>query len=339
MASSPQVTPEKIMQLGWGFTAAKTLLSAIELGVFTELSNGPLSLEELTAAVSIHQRSARDFLDTLVSLGMLERTGKKYINTPETAMFLVRGKPEYIGGMLEMCNERLYPFWGHLTDGLRTGLPQNEIRSGGAGLFESLYNDPTKLRLFLGAMTGLSMGASMAIAQKFPWKNYKTVLDVGGAQGGLLVQICLQNDHMTGTNLDLPMVEQVYEEYVASCGLSARLKFHSVDFFKEPIPGADVITMGHILHDWDLEQKRLLLDKAYQALPEGGALIVFEALIDDDRRKNAFGLLMSLNMLIETPGGFDYTGEDCARWMREAGFRETRVEHLAGPDSMVIAIK
>ena len=183
------------------------------------------------------------------------------------------------------------------------------------------------------------MGASLAIAQKFPWEKYQTVMDVGGAQGGLLVQLCLAHPHLRGTNFDLDVVGPIFEEYVAANGLSERLKFQAGDFFNEPLPAADVITMGHILHDWDLEQKRMLLDKAYQALPEGGALIVFEALIDDERRQNAFGLIMSLNMLIETPGGFDYTGQDCTAWMKDAGFRETRVEHLIGPDSMVVGIK
>jgi cyclopropane fatty-acyl-phospholipid synthase-like methyltransferase len=238
-----------------------------------------------------------------------------------------------------MANDRLYPFWGSLTEGLRTGLPQNEIKTGGAGLFEAIYGNPERLRLFLGAMTGLSMGASQAIAEKFPWSNYKTVVDVGGAQGGLLVQLGLAHPHLTGANFDLAVVGPIFEEYVAANGLKDRLRFQTGDFFKEPLPSADVITMGHILHDWNLEEKRMLLEKAYQALPEGGALIVFEALIDDERRQNTFGLLMSLNMLIETPGGFDYTGSDCSRWMREAGFRETRLEHLMGPDSMVVGIK
>ena len=121
--------------------------------------------------------------------------------------------------------------------------------------------------------------------------------------------------------------------------MSDRLKFHSGSFFTDPLPTADVLVMGHILHDWNLDEKEMLLRKAYDALPANGALIVYEALIDDDRRKNAFGLLMSLNMLIETPGGFDYTGADCQAWMREVGFRETRVEHLLGPDSMVVGIK
>jgi hypothetical protein len=115
--------------------------------------------------------------------------------------------------------------------------------------------------------------------------------------------------------------------------------FHPGDFFKEALPNADVLIMGHILHDWDLNEKMMLLRKAYDALPSGGALIVHEALIDDARKHNAFGLLMSLNMLIETPGGFDFTGADCRRWMKKAGFKRTKVEKLAGPDSMVIGFK
>ncbi|MGH9904484.1 MAG: methyltransferase [Pyrinomonadaceae bacterium] len=339
MSTKIAVTPDRIMQLGLGFWGSKTFLSAIELGLFTELAKAPLNAEQLTVRLNLHPRSARDFFDALVSLGVLEGEGELYRNTPEADAFLVRNKLGYIGGMLEMANERLYLFWGSLTEGLRTGLPQNEIKTGGGGLFESIYGDPDRLRLFLGAMTGLSMGASKAIAEKFPWKNYKTVVDVGGAQGGLLVQVCLTHPHLTGSNFDLAVVGPIFEEYVAANGLSDRLKFIPGDFFNEKLPAADVITMGHILHDWNLEEKRMLLKKAYEAIPEGGALIVFEALIDDERRENAFGLLMSLNMLIETPGGFDYTGKDCSQWMREAGFRETRVEHLIGPDSMVVGIK
>lgn len=339
MSAKMAVTPDNILQLGFAFWGSKTLLSAVELGVFSELAEQPLTADQLRERLQLHPRSARDFFDALVALGMLQRDGDLYRNTPETDQFLVRGKLSYIGGILEMSNERLYPFWGSLTEGLKTGLPQNEVKTGGAGLFETLYRDPDRLRLFLAGMTGLSMGASLAIAQKFPWEKYQRVVDVGGAQGGLLVQLCLAHPHLRGTNFDLDLVGPIFEEYVAANGLSERLKFQPGDFFNEPLPAADVITMGHILHDWDLEQKRMLLDKAYQALPEGGALIVFEALIDDERRQNAFGLIMSLNMLIETPGGFDYTGQDCTAWMKDAGFRETRVEHLIGPDSMVVGIK
>jgi hypothetical protein len=333
------LTPDNIMQLGLGFWASKTLLSAVELGLFTELAKGPLPAEAVGERLNLHPRSLRDFLDALVSLRLLERDSEGlYANTPETDLFLDRAKPSYVGGMLEMANARLYPFWGSLTEALRTGRPQNEARTGG-NFFEALYADPERLEAFLSAMTGLSLGAARAMAQKFPWGGYRTFIDVGGAQGGVPVQLALAHPHLTGGIFDLPAVGPVFERYVSRHGLSDRLRFYAGDFFSDKLPTADVLVMGHILHDWDLDEKRMLLKKAFDALPVGGALIVHEALIDDARRENTAGLLMSLNMLIETPGGFDYTGADCSRWMREAGFRETRVEHLAGPDSMVIGIK
>ncbi len=332
-------TPDAIMQIGSGFWASKTLLSAIELGLFSELaSSGPLDAEALRERLGLHPRSARDFFDALVSLGMLEREDRVYRNTPATDLFLDRAKPSYIGGMLEMTNSRLYGFWGSLTEGLRTGEPQNEAKSGG-NLFEAIYSDPALLRVFLKAMSGVSVGSGMAIAAAFPWDRYKTVIDIGCAEGAVPVQVALAHEHMSGGGFDLPEGGPFFEEYVAAAGLGDRLRFQPGDFFADEMPSADVLIMGHILHDWDMDEKRQLLAKAYAALPEGGALIVYEALIDDDRRENAFGLLMSLNMLIETPGGFDYTGADCRGWMSEAGFSESYVQHLVGPDSMVVGIK
>ena len=333
------LSPEKILQTGFAFWPSKTLLSAIEMGVFTELARGGESFEALSGRLGLHPRSARDFLDTLVALGFLARDGERYANTPETDLFLDRHKPSYVGGILEMANHRLYPFWGHLTEALRTGLPQNELKSGGPGIFETLYADPARLREFLAAMTGISHGANIAIAHRFPWKKYRSYVDVGTAQGDLAAQIALANVHLTGTGFDLPEVAPIFEDYVNRVGVADRVRFRPGSFFDDPLPKADVVLMGHILHDWDLPTKQMLVGKAYEALPDGGAFIVYESIIDDDRTQNAFGLMMSLNMLIETPGGFDYTGADCSRWMKAAGFSETRVEHLVGPDSMVIGIK
>lgn len=333
------LTPDKILQTGLAFWPAKTLLSAIELGLFTELARGPEDFAALSERLGLHPRSARDFLDTLVALGFLQRTGDRYGNTSETELFLDRKKPSYIGGILEMANHRLYPFWGHLTEALRTGLPQNELKGGGPGFFSKLYSDPARLKEFLGAMTGISHGANMTIARNFPWKERRTFVDVGTAQGDLAVQITLANPHLRGLGADLPEVGPIFEEYSAGAGVRDRLSFSPLDFFQQDLPKADVVLMGHILHDWDLPTKKMLVRKAYDALPSGGALIVYETIIDDDRSKNAFGLMMSLNMLIETPGGFDYTGAACSSWMKEAGFSQTRVEALVGPDSMVVGIK
>lgn len=332
-------TPEKLLALGMSFWNAKTLLSAVELGVFDALADGPADLAALTAKLGLHERSARDFFDALVAMKILERDANgRYANTPETEFFLVRDRPGYVGGLLEMANARLYSSWGNLTEALRTGRRQSENRDA-SDLFAALYADPKRLRGFLAAMSGVSAGAAQAIADKFPWREYKSFVDVGAAQGMVPVTIARAHPHLSGGGFDLPQVGPIFEEFVAANRLVDRLRFHPGDFFNDELPKADVIIMGHILHDWDLEQKRLLLKKAYDALPEGGALIVYEAMIDDDRRENAFGLLMSLNMLIETDGGFDFTGADCQGWMKDAGFSSARVEPLNGPNSMVVAVK
>ena len=333
-------TPDHIMQLGLGFWSSKVLLSAVEMGVFTELARGPQEFSALCGTLGLHPRSARDFLDALVALGFLKRSQNQYSNAPDTDLFLDRNKPSYIGGILEMANARLFGFWNHLTEGLRTGQPQNEAKiDPSTSPFTALYADPARLRGFLKAMSGISHGANLAIARKVPWAKYKTYADLGTAQGDLAVQIALANPHVLGIGLDLPEVGPIFEEYAEKNGVSGRLRFQPGDFFNDALPAVDVLTMGHILHDWNLAEKKMLIAKAFSALNPGGALVVYDAVIDDDRSQNAFGLLMSLNMLIETPGGFDYTGADCIGWMKEAGFREVYVEHLIGPDSMVVATK
>jgi hypothetical protein len=326
------------MEVGLGFWSSKALLSAIEMGLFTELASQPGDVANLSSRLGLHPRSAHDFLDALVALGFVQREDGTYRNTPATDLFLDQRKPSYVGGILEMANRRLYPFWNHLTEALQTGKPQNEAKQGG-DFFAALYADPKRLRGFLRAMTGLSRAANGLIAQRLPWAKYRSFVDIGTAQGDLAVQIAKANPHLSGIGFDLDPVGPVFADYVAEHGVSDRLRFVAGEFFTDALPRADVVLMGHILHDWSLDEKQTLIRKAYEALPESGALVVYEAIIDDERRQNAFGLLMSLNMLIETAAGFDYTSADCCGWMKMVGFRETRVEHLVGPDSMVVGIK
>src|SRR6516165_2716883 len=334
-----QPTPDRIMDVGLGFWSSKVLLSAIEIDVFTELAQQSGDLASLRPRLGLHPRSARDFLDALVALGFLQRQGSVYRNTPATDLLLDRRKRSYLGGILEMANNRRYQHWSHLTEALRTGEIQNEAKHGGEDFFGAIYADPRRLREFLRAMSGISRGANVCIAQRFPWARYHSFVDVGTAQGDLAVQIAKANPHLQGLGFDLDQVGPVFADYIAENHLSDRIRFVAGDFFRDPLPQADVVLMGHILHDWGQEQKRTLIWKAYESLPPGGALVVYEAIIDDERCRNAFGLLMSLNMLIETTSGFDYTGAECCSWMKEAGFHETRVEHLVGPDSMVVGIK
>jgi SAM-dependent methyltransferase len=340
---SQQVDPSHIMQVGMGFWASKTLLSAVELELFTKLGGDAMTGTQIAETLELHGRAIPDFPDALVALELLEREGEGsdalYRNTQTTAVFLDRTSPAYIGGILEMSNARLYRFWGDLTEALRTGEPQNEIKHTGKQMFEELYSDPDRLEQFMNAMAGISLGPFSALAERFDFSKYKTLCDVGGATGQLSIIVANRHPHMRCTSFDLPVVATIAKRTVEAAGLSERVAAVGGDFFADPLPGADVITMGLILHDWNLERKMHLIKAAYDALPEGGAFIVVENLIDNPRRENAFGLLMSLNMLIEFGDAFDYTGADFAGWCKEVGFKETEVIPLAGPASAGVAYK
>ncbi len=339
----PELNPSHIMQIGMGFFASKTLLSAVELGLFTTLAKRPMTGAEIVAALGLSPRAVPDFPDALVALRLLERAGDgtnaRYANSPESALFLDRDSPAYIGGILEMANARLYRFWADLTEALKTGKPQNETKHDGEPMFAKLYAVPERLEQFMNAMSGISAGNFRAFAEQFDFSRYTTLCDVGGATGQLSCMVAAANPHMRCTSFDLPKVVPIATRKITQAGMSDRVTAVGGDFFADPLPRADVITMGMILHDWNLEKKKALIRKAYDALPPGGAFVVIEALIDDARRENVFGLMMSLNMLIEFGDAFDYSGADFAGWCREAGFRSFAVIPLAGPSSAAVAYK
>ena len=341
--SRPELDPSHIMQVGMGFFGSRTLLTAVELELFTHLGAAGLTGVAIAERLGLHARAIPDFPDALVALRVLDRDGEGpgavYRNTPETALFLDKDSPQYMGGILEMAGDRLYGFWGSLTEAVRTGQPQNEIKDTGVPIFAKLYTAPAKLEQFMHAMAGISAGNFKALAEKFDFSPYETLCDVGGATGQLACMVAAANPHMRCVSADLPPVQRIADRYIEEAGLSDRVSTAVVDFFVDPLPTADVITMGMILHDWNLERKKHLVRLAYDALPPGGAFIVVEALIDDARRENAFGLLMSLNMLIEFGDAFDYSGADFEGWCREAGFTRFEVIPLAGPSSAAVAYK
>lgn len=342
-SATPALDPAPIVQTAFGFWSSKVLLTAVEFDVFTKLAGRRLTGAELGAELALHPRAISDFLDALVAMRFLERDGDgpsaNYFNTPASTMYLDRSSPRYVGGVLAMLNDRLFKFWHDLPEALRTGKPQNETKNGHRGVFEELYSDLPRLEQFMGAMTGLSRLNFEAFAGKFDFSRFKTLCDVGGATGLLSIEVAKKHPHLRCTSFDLPPVEPIAKRHIAAAGLSDRVGTASGDFFKDPLPKADIITMGMILHDWNLEKKMHLIRLAYDALPPGGAFAVIEALIDDARRENVFGLLMSLNMLIEFGEAFDYSGADFRGWCSEVGFRRFEVLHLAGPSSVAIAHK
>ena len=337
------VDPSNIMQTGMGFWASKTLLTAVKLELFTVLAEKTMSGEEIRRRLCLNGRGMYDFLDALVSMGFLERSGIReyavYANAADADLYLDKNKITYIGGLLEMANNRLYPFWNFLEEGLLKGTPQNEIRTGEQSLFEKLYEDKDRTREFVNAMSGAQTGNFVTFAHQFDFSDYKTLCDVGGAGAQLSAHVVTHNPHMNCITFDLPPVSPIATENVSKMGVANKVKVVSGDYYEDPLPRADVITMGNILHDMGLSDKKMLISKAYDALPKGGSLVVIENIIDDERRHNTFGLLMSLNMLIETREGFDFTFEDFELWVKEAGFKETSLMKLAGPASAAIAKK
>jgi hypothetical protein len=331
------VTPNAILQLGTAFFGSRTLLSAVGLGVFTELAAGPLDGETLRLRLGLHDRAASDFFDALVALRMLERTDEGYANAPASALYLDRNKPSYVGAWLEMADRRLFRIWDSLTAAMKSGRPQNEF--GDADPFAAMYANAAALESFAKEMTAVSLPVASALAEAFPWQRYETFIDIGAMQGAVPVLLAKRWPHLAGGGFDLPQVRPIFEAYVSTHGLGGRLQFHPGDFRREPLPAAAVLIMGHILVDWDLSMKKQLLQRAYAALPKGGALVIYDMLIDDDRRENAMALLMSLNMLIETAGGGTYTGADCIGWMRSAGFADVTVSRLPAAHSMLVGIK
>ena len=338
-------TPESIMKIGTGFWASKILLSAVKFQIFTTLAEKKsMSAMDIKTHLGFKctDRNVYDYLDALTTFGFLKRDGlwetATYSNDDNTDFFLDKSKPSYIGGILEMLNNRLYKFWETLEEGLLTGLPQNEAKSGG-NLFEALYSDANRLKEFVYAMSGIQMGNFMAFAQTFDFSNYKTLVDVGGSAALLSLMVAKHQPHMTCVSWDLPVVAPIANETINKFQLQDRVATANGDFFKDQLPKADIVVMGNILHDWDEETKLMLMKKAYDALPEGGAFVAMEAIIDDERKKNAFGLMMSINMLIETGKGFDYTFADFNKWAKETGFASTKIIPLSGPSSAAIAFK
>jgi hypothetical protein len=339
----PPIDPGPIIQTAFGFWSSKVLLTAVEFGVFTKLGDRKVTGAELGGELGLHPRGIGDFFDALVAMKFLDREGDgpsaMYSNTPAGALYLDRNSARYVGGILEMLNARLFKFWHDLPEALRTGKPQNEIKHGQKGMFEELYSELPRLEQFMGAMTGLSRINFEALAEKFDFSKYKTLCDVGGATGLLCIEAAKKHPRLQCTSFDLPPVEPIAKKHIAAAGLSDRVHTASGDFFKDPLPQADIITMGMILHDWNLEKKMHLIHSAYAALPPGGAFVAIEALIDDGRRENVFGLLMSLNMLIEFGDAFDYSGADFRKWCTKVGFKRFEVIHLAGPSSAAVAYK
>ena len=332
--SSERVAPDGVLHLANAFRGAKVLMSAVELGVFTELAGGPLSLETLRRHIDIHERGTRDFLDALAAMGLLVRDAHgRYANTPEADRYLVEGSSSYIGGWFEHLGAHEYPNWHLLTKALQTGEPQIASDS----LYSHLYMESDQVAAFARAMSGATVLVARELATAFRWRDYGTFVDVGSAEGCLPVEVARRHPHLVGVGFDLPPLREVFERNVSRNGLASRLRFQGGNFLSDELPEGDVLVLGRVLHNWNLKKKKLLLRKARAAVRPGGAVIVYERFINDSR-SNAAGLLASLNMLVMTSGGFDYSAADCIQWMAEAGFKDMALTSVTADQSMLVGL-
>ncbi|GAA2346217.1 methyltransferase [Streptomyces violaceusniger] len=354
-------SPHEIISVATAFWTSKALLSAVELGVFAELVKGPLTCEELCARLGLKGRGVPDFLDVLVSIGLLERADDgAYRNAEVADTYLDPGKPaQDISGYLEYLNSA-FPAWSQMSAVLRSGDRLDfsealraaahggaETASGAvlaeadseADTFGDAFAVPDRVTSFVRSMTGFSLGAHQALTSAFDWSQVREVVDIGCSEGAFLGHVLAAHPHLTGTGFDLPQVADRFRTYLEGVGITDRARFAAGDFFTDPLPSGDVLVMGHVLHDWNLDIKHMLIRKAYQALRPGGSLLVYEMLIDDERRSNTTGMLTSLNVSLVSAGGLGYTGAQCRAWLTGAGFREVSVSHLDGPEYMVLGTK
>lgn len=332
-AASPDLsTPGAIFELGTAFCTAKCLLTALEVGLFTELDAESMTRQQLCDRLALHPRGMRDFLSVLVALGLLDKDGEHYRNSAAAAHHLVRDKPSYIGGFLERSNHMLYPAWGKFTHMLRTGEPTADAD------YMEMIKDPRMLRRFLGMMDALTGLIGPELAGSFEWGAYRSMVDIGGARGNLAASVVTVHPHLQGGVFDLPEMQEPFSEHMAELGLAGQLRFHPGNFFTDDLPTADVLTIGHVLHDWSDAECRHLVRKAYDAIAPGGALVVYDRMLDEECT-DLTNLIISLDMMLTTPGGAEYTVSEYQGWLVEAGFGDISARPLGEHDTMLVGYK
>ncbi|WP_320065197.1 methyltransferase [Micromonospora sp. RTGN7] len=319
-----------ILRLGNAFCESQALLTAAELDLFTVLRAGPATERELCERLGLSGRGVRDFLYLLVRLGLLTESGGRYRNSPDAARHLVAGEPGYLGGFLRGAKANLYPVWGGLTETLRTGRPRSAADS-----FAAMLDDPAEVRRYARMMDGVLRPLLKPLLDAVDWAAYPEVLDVGGCRGSLVAELVVRHSGMSGHVFDLPQLEPVFAEQMAEAGVAERVTFHAGDFFTDPLPPADLIVFGHVLHNWDARQRELLVRAAFDALRPGGALLVHDRMLDpaDPRVDN---LLASLTMALVTEAGGEYPVEELAELARAAGFAEVRRQPLDANETLVL---
>jgi SAM-dependent methyltransferase len=325
-------TAAGLLRFGNLFCDAQALLTAVRFDLFTVLHEGPADPEAIRRRLGLHGRGLADFLNLLVALDLLEYEDGRYRNTPAADRYLVAGAPEDVSGFLRGAGINLYPVYADLTEAVRTGRPQ------AVGDFESMLDDPIAVGHFVRMMDGLTRRLLEELTRAVDWSGRRSVVDLGGCRGSLAAHLVENVPGLAGHVYDRPQIEPFFDELMAERGLTGRVTFHPGDFFREPVPSGDVLIYGHILHDWDPGRRALLLRKAYDALHPGGLLVIYDRMLPAGR-DNVDNLVTSLNMLLVTEGGAEYTVPEIEEQASAAGFASTSHRPFGDHDTLVFCHK
>jgi len=304
-------TCNNVLDLIDAFRRSKTMFAAVELGIFDGAR--PADYKELTR-----------LLDACVSLGLLEKQGEKYVNTPESEKFLRSDSPETLTGYIRYSNRALYPMWGHLEDAVREGTSRWKQEFGWDGpIFGHLFRTEGAMREFQKGMHGFGRLSSPAVVAAFDLSRFRRLVDVGGGSGHLVEAARERYPQLQAAVFDLPQVAEMFPGTFAG------------DFFNDPLPNADLYSLGRILHDWSEEKIPRLLKKIHAALPDGGGLLIAEKLLAPDY---VSGHMQSLNMLIVTEGR-ERSAAEYEALLRAAGFSKVDSRRTGAPLDAMLAIK
>jgi SAM-dependent methyltransferase len=331
MSTAPEIdTAQGILRLGNAFCMAQALLTAIELDLFTTLHSGPSTEEDLRGRLGLHGRGLRDFLRLLVALGLLREDDGRYRNAAGSDRYLVSGRPDHVGGFLLGAKMNLYPVWDGLTETLRSGRPRATADS-----FTAMLDDVEQLRRYTHMMEGVLQPLIPRLIEVLDWSAYRSVLDVGGCGGALVGRLVTEHPCLAGHVFDLPQLEPVFDERMAELGVAGMVRFHAGDFFRDPLPHADVVVLGHILHNWPPKKREHLMRTAFEAVEVGGVLLVHDRMLDD-ACANVDNLVASLIMALVTDAGSEYTIGELTELAESVGF--TSVRHLRLDDNETVVV-
>jgi SAM-dependent methyltransferase len=322
-----------ILRLGNAFCEAQALLTAAELDLFTALHGSPATVEQIRGRLGLPGRGLHDLLRLLVALGLLHEDGRHYSNTAVTDRHLVAGQPGYVGGFLLGAKANLYPVWAGLTETLRSGKPR-----AAAGRFAAMLDDPGQLRRYAHMMEGVLQPVVPRLIEALDWSGYRSVLDVGGCRGSLAGQLVAAHPWLAGHVFDLPQLEPLFAEKMRELRTAGMVRFHAGDFFRDPLPRADVLILGHVLHNWPQRQRAELVHKAFHAVNPGGVLLVHDRMLDDSCT-NVGNLVASLIMALVTEEGSEYPVSELERLAGGAGFTSVRRQPLDDAETLVLCGK